>query len=68
MISNLFKLIHRNKFQFSVLGNDADTQKFKTLKFYFKTFQPEDKDLKFLTQLYLIFFRLFKAKNIGKKI
>ena len=43
MKSNFSKLIHCNQFQLSVKGNDARTQKFKSLKGGSNTSQPVDK-------------------------
>ena len=47
MKSNFSKFIQHNQFQFFVQENDAHTQKFKTLKGCFNTFQPVDKSFGF---------------------
>ena len=43
--------IHCYQYQFSVYGNDAHTQKFKTLKSSFNTFQTVDKAFSFSDSL-----------------
>ena len=47
--------IHCYQYQFSVCGNDAHTQKFKTLKSSFNTFQTVDKAFSFSYSLKLYF-------------
>ena len=73
MKSNLSKFIHCNHynsplpFQFSVYGNDAYTQKFKTLKGCFNTFQLVDKALSFSHSLILLSFAQSKQRISERK-